>query len=221
MAQIQFFNSINIKGVTESVVQYLRVHIITGQLSPGQRLSEAELSSLLGISRSPLREAFRILENEQLVASIPRKGCYVTPISWKSCQEIYSVREMIELFAIDILNAKEIRHLTEVAAAITKASDLTMPETSDPYEMYDYLKILSSFHTKLVKTADNYLLAHFYNSILPSLARYRAMFIYEKATEGHQGILDLIEQSDYEGAKSLLKAHIRFLLNRIEPKLGS
>lgn len=61
-------------GVKESVVQYLRSNIITGELAAGQILNELELSSLLGISRPPLREAFRIVKNEHVIVSIPRKG---------------------------------------------------------------------------------------------------------------------------------------------------
>ncbi|MBW2123631.1 MAG: GntR family transcriptional regulator, partial [Deltaproteobacteria bacterium] len=67
-----------IRGVTKSLVDYLRTQIITGNLPPGQKLNEIRLSSDLGVSRPPLREAFRILEHDRLVASIPRKGTYVT-----------------------------------------------------------------------------------------------------------------------------------------------
>jgi DNA-binding GntR family transcriptional regulator len=53
-----------VMGVTQSVAQYLRENIFSGELAPGQKLNELELSSRLGVSRPPLREAFRILENE-------------------------------------------------------------------------------------------------------------------------------------------------------------
>ena len=98
-------NAIETKGVTEGAFQYLIVHIITGHLAPGSKLSETELASQLEISRSPLREAFRRLENERLVVSIPKKGCYVAEISLENCHEICQVWEMIELFAIDLLRS--------------------------------------------------------------------------------------------------------------------
>ena len=100
-----------ILGVTKSTVQYLREQIITGELAPGQKLSEMEISSNLGISRPPLREAFRILENENLVLSIPRKGCYVTQVSMEDCRHIYEAREMIECHAIELLKAQNVRDL--------------------------------------------------------------------------------------------------------------
>ncbi len=70
-----------IKSVTESIVHYLRDHIISGDFAPGRKLTEMELSAQMGVSRPPLREALRIMENDNLVTRIPRKGTYVTTIS--------------------------------------------------------------------------------------------------------------------------------------------
>ena len=92
-----------ILGVSKSAVQHLRNLIISGQLAPGQRLNEVDLSSRLGISRPPLREAFRYLENENLVIRIPRRGCYVTEVSMEDCLQIFDARQMIECYAVDIL----------------------------------------------------------------------------------------------------------------------
>ena len=97
-----------IKSVTETVLQDLRVKIIVGELAPGSKLGEYELSSSFGISRAPVREAFRLLENEHLVIYYPRRGCYVTEISIKKCREIYQVRTMMECFSVDLLEAKGI-----------------------------------------------------------------------------------------------------------------
>lgn len=104
-----------IVSVTESLVQHLREQIIAGVFEPGQRLSEVELSSKFGTSRSPLREAFRVLVSEHLVDFRPRKGTFVTDISVQNCKEIYEAREMLECFSISQLKLKKIRKLPKVA----------------------------------------------------------------------------------------------------------
>ena len=76
-----------ILSVTESALQFLRRRIIIGELKPGQKLNECSLSEELGISRPPLRETFRILEKDQLVVAIPRKGTYVTELSIRDFEE--------------------------------------------------------------------------------------------------------------------------------------
>jgi len=81
-----------IKTVTNIATEYLRKQIITGEMAAGQRINETDLASCLDISRPPIREAFRILENEHLVVNIPRKGTNVTKISSEDLQDIYQAR---------------------------------------------------------------------------------------------------------------------------------
>ena len=212
--------TIEIKGVSEGAFQYLMAHIITGHLAPGSKLSETELASQLEISRPPLREAFRRLENERLVVSIPRKGCYVAEISLENCHEICQVWEMIELFAIDLLRSKADKDLREMDAVLSKASDLPAQPSSDPFQHFEYLKMISAFHIKLVEAAKNVTLTHLYNSILPSLARYQSMFISDSAAEEHQTIMRLIQDGNYQEAKKLLLKHIRHLCDQMETKLA-
>jgi len=211
-------------GVGESVLQHIRVHIIIGELSPGQKLNEIELSSGLGISRAPLREAFRILENEHLVVSVPRKGCFVTEISLKDCREIFEAREMIECAAIDLLKTRGIRDLPDVTSALKKTADLPMPTSSDPYERFQYLKAIADFHIKLVESAGNSRLSHFYNAIFSSLARYQSMYTYipglmNKSQKVHEQILDLIKRRAYLEAKRLLRSHIEGFLELMQNKI--
>jgi len=104
-----------IKSVTDSVTQYLRKQIITSELAAGQRLNETNLASHLSISRPPIREAFRILENEHLVVNIPRKATYVSDISIEDLQEVYQAREMLECYAIDLLKDKNISDLLHLS----------------------------------------------------------------------------------------------------------
>ena len=208
----------NTLTISESIVEHLRTHIIVGALKPGQRLNEIKLSSHLGISRPPLREAFRVLENERLVISVHRKGSYVTEISLEDCQEIFEVREMIECAAIDLLKAKGIRDLPEVASAIERASGLPIPNSSDPHNRFEYLKSVDDFHIKLVESSGNSRLIHFYNSIFVSLARYQAKYMYKadimnKSKEVHECILQLIKAGKYDEAKKLLKSHILGFVN--------
>jgi DNA-binding GntR family transcriptional regulator len=206
-------------SVTRSVSQYLRDCIITGELAPGQKLNEIELSSRLGISRPPLREAFRLIESEHLVVSVPRRGCYVTTVSAENCRQIFQVREMIECYVIDLLKAKNTRDLPSVHSALVSASDSWPPlrnkeggTTHNPFP---------HFHIKLVESTGNHFIMSFYNSIASSLARYQFMCTYvpgvpEQAQDDHKQILDFIKGGEYDLAREFLKFHIRGMLTYIE-----
>ena len=218
------------QSITESIVEQLRIHIVGGALKPGQKLNESKLSSHFGVSRPPLREAFRSLENEKLVTSVSRKGSYVTDISLEDCQEIFEVREMIECAAIDLFKEKKINNLPEVAAVIKQTADLTVPTSSEPRIRFEYLMAIANFHIKLVESANNSRLTHFYNAISLSLARYQALYMYDELVMNrskgvHQQILRSIKAGNYADAKKILRSHIRgfleFMRNRLELKKAS
>jgi len=213
-----------ITGVTETIVHHLRVHIIDHQLPPGQRLNELELSARLGVSRPPLREAFRVLENEHLITIIPRKGSYVTEMSIDDCQEIFEAREMIECFAIELLEIKGVREIPEAVTTLALTRRLRLPRTSDPYEKFDYLKAIADFHISLVEASGNSRLSRSYKAIFHSLARYQDMYVFipglmEKSQVAHEQILGLIQKGNYEKAKEKLRSHIRGYFKTTEKKL--
>lgn len=213
-----------IKSVTDSVTEYLRKQIITGELAAGQRLNETDLASRLDISRPPLREAFRILENEHLVVSIPRKGTHVSDISVKDLKEVYQAREMLECYAIDLLKAKNIRDLPNVTASVESASDLSIPSQDNREEVFTYLKAFVDFHTKLVESTGNNWVIHFYNSISSHLARYQFIYLYipgsgRRSIEEHQQILGLIKEGSYKKAKKFMRDHISYTFEFLRNKI--
>jgi len=87
------------KSLVESIVEDLQDKIIRGQLKPGQRMVEAELCEKMGISRSPLREGFRILESQGFLAHEPRKGMHVSRVSLEELENIYVIRANLESLA--------------------------------------------------------------------------------------------------------------------------
>ena len=85
--------------IRDRVVDALREAIIAGRLKPGERIRERELVALLGVSRSPLREAIRILETEGLITSLAHRGARVSELSATDLRDMVHVRIMLESFA--------------------------------------------------------------------------------------------------------------------------
>ena len=205
-----------ISSLTQSVLNFLRIEIITGVLAPGQKLNETQLSSRFGISRPPLREAFRLLEHDRLVVSIPRKGTYVKQISMQDLQEIYQARQMIECYAIDLLKAKNIRELPKVASALIEAYGLSKPSRQNLKELLVSRDIFACYHVKLVESAGNSQITNFYEAISSNLARYEYLLFsiphrWKRSLEDHQEILNLIKMGAYDEAKERLRVHIDFI----------
>lgn len=82
------------------VLDEIRRRILSGELRPGQPLKEVEVADALGVSRGPVREAIRALEVSGLVSRRPQRTSIVTPITQREMDEVYSLRQVIEDFAI-------------------------------------------------------------------------------------------------------------------------
>src|SRR5699024_9298590 len=99
----------------EIVVESLREAIVTGQLKPGEHLIERDLSEQMGISTTPIKEAFRILGNEGLVITIPRKGTYVSELVETNIKEVSMLRAVIEGLSAELaavkINEEQIKKL--------------------------------------------------------------------------------------------------------------
>ena len=217
--------AMGIMGVTESLVQYLRDRIITGELRAGQKLNEAHLSLSLGVSRPPLREAYRILEHEHLVFNVPRKGTYVTEISIEDLQEVTQARQMIECGAIDLLKAKNIRNLPHVASALDAGLELSVPSSDDTEQYLIYIKTFADYHIKLVESCGNGWLIHFYQAIAFNLARYQFKYFHipgtrETSRKDHREVLNLIEAGDHDRAKEYLRSHINYTFQVLQSAMS-
>jgi DNA-binding GntR family transcriptional regulator len=213
-----------IMTVTNSVAEYLRRQIITGELAANQRINETDLAADLKISRPPIREALRILENEHLVINVPRKGTNVTKISIEDLRDIYQAREMLECYAIDILKTKNLRISPTVIAAVESSSRLSIPSQNDKEAVFNYLKAFVDFHIKLIGSAGNNWVIHFYNSISSHLARYQFIYLYipgsgRRSIEEHNQIIEFITNGNYEEAKTFMREHINYTFEFLRKKI--
>lgn len=202
-----------------SVLEHLRGQIITCQLKAGQRLNENQLSSELNVSRPPLREAFQVLEQEGFVISIPRKGRYVSEITWSNYEKIHAARCMIECHVIDLLKERNLRNFPDLDLTLTMIPKNPTP-SNDPIENLHYIETMDDFHAKLVSSIHSEILDRFYGIIKFNICRYHYWLrvlrlpgslhpdMLKSLTQEHCNILDLIKRGKFDEAKDCLKHHM-------------
>ncbi len=207
------------KSLTQSILEHLRTQIITSKLNPGQRLNEKNLASELSVSRPPLREALQILEQENFVVCIPRKGRYVAALTWGSYEKIHEARLMMECHVIDVLKERNQRKLPRVERALEKIPQKRLA-TDDPSETFSYFQATNEFHPKLVESIENEILDRFYGVIRSNIYRYHYWLrvlrspdsmhngTLSSVTQQHYRILDLIHRGKFGEAKESLKQHM-------------
>ena len=212
-------------GLARSLIDDLREQITVGKFAPGEKINEIKIASDLGISRSPLREALRVLENECLVVNIPRKGSFVTEIWLEDLNEIYQMREMIECYAIDLLKEKKIRDLPEVALCADEAAGFKIPSEADSAKKkLSYITGLAEYHLKLVESTGNKRLSQLYRTIHSNINRYVFFNAFmqgaaEHRIDEHYKILDYIKQGKYGKAKAVAQDHIRLAAEQLRERI--
>ena len=202
----------NHKPLREIVFGELRNLILTGKIKPGTRLMEVDLANEMGVSRTPIREAIRKLEEEGLVVIEPRKGAYVSEVSVPDIVNILEVRENMDglssYLAAERISEKGKLKLADVSSRFNKAVD-----SGDMYEMIKYDTL---FHKIIVEETNNNYLVNMMDKLQELVLRFRYIYYkdFRRAEEmpyEHKIICDAIIKGDAETARSESELHIRKL----------
>ena len=201
--------SINKVSLPDRIAERLRNLIINGSLPPGTRLREVELSNRLDVSRGALREALRTLQEEGLVEARHNHGRYISQISAKDLDEIYSLRVILESFAARVFTERakdeEINLLQGmVNETIQAAHDGDYKQAND----YDL-----RWHKKIWEFSRHQRLYQFLSSMQSQIRVFLTInsHLYENVVDGvvfHKDIMDAITARDGDLAAKLMKEHI-------------
>ena len=199
------------------VADRLRDLIVLGELEPGDRLNERLLTERFGISRTPLREAIKMLASEGLVQLLPNRGAVVTAITRKSALDMFQVMGVLESLAGQL--ACE-RATDRDIAEITKLHE-TMRRHYKRRELNEYFRLNQQIHQRIVECAGNAELADIYRRLSVRLRRARYMANYSKerwdeAMAEHEQILEALAQRLAQRLKALLATHLDNKLKVIE-----
>ena len=204
------------------VADRLRDLIVQGELAPGDRLNERLLTERFGISRTPLREAIKMLASEGLVQLLPNRGAVVMSITRKSARDMFQVMGVLESLAgqLACTNATE-REIEDIAALHEQ-----MRRHHKRRELNEYFRLNQEIHQRIVDCAGNAELADVHRRLSVRLRRARYMANYSKvrwdeAMAEHEQILEALTQRDAKRLPALLVAHLDNKLNVVEDWLAS
>ena len=137
------------KTLREQVVEILRHKILSGEIKPGERIIEAKVAEELKVSRGPLREALRQIEEEGLVVYEAQKGCVVKTMTYEEMQETYLIQSTLEKLAVQMCGGEISKEQDEEMQKLV----LSMEKAANQKNLYDVIKFDEQFHECIVKTA--------------------------------------------------------------------
>jgi len=207
-------NKIEINRLSDKVYSTIKQSIINLSLKPGEQLVEMQLAAELGVSKSPIRDAFQRLEREKLVSMVPYKGWYVQKVSLEEFKQNHELREALEIHCL----SKGLGSYTKEDIKEFKQTMELAKKKLDQGNNFAAYKAHHHFHVLIVKKLKNKLLENIYSNISDNLERHLNIGVRympsrtRLANEQHFNLLEAIEKKDVSLAVDRLKGHLSMLL---------
>lgn len=196
-------------SLASAAQQEIEHAILRGELAPGAKLNEATIAERLGVSRGPVREAFRMLEQAGLLRQEKNRGAYVRHIDIGEAMEIYELRAMMD----EAVGRKLARDITPEQIKTARAIVGSMERAVKAGDADTYHLLNLEFHDALVEFTANRKLAAMYRLLINQLWLFRRLNLADArvlpvSASEHLGIVKAIESGDPERAARAMRAHV-------------
>jgi DNA-binding GntR family transcriptional regulator len=200
------------QSLHDEILTRLRDHIVEGNIADGGRVPERQLCEMLGISRTPLREALKVLASEGLVELLPNRGARVRPLSERDLDELFDVMGGLEGLA----GRLACEHITDAEIAEIERLHYEMYGFYLHRDMHGYFRINQLIHQKIVEASGNGTLQSAYANFAGRIRRirYAANFARKRdrwgeAMREHEAILEALRRRAGPELSDILFKHLR------------
>jgi len=212
----------------ELIIQQLRAEIVSGEIAPGEKLSEARLAERFGVSRMPVRDAFKELENAGFVTIEQRRGTFVRRMSRSEILDLFEVREAVEGMAARLCAH---RANNDLLATLDEAIEVMSLQVR-AVDMDGYSRTDERFHELIMSGASNerlsdhyrLLVQHLHRGLLSSIVTRREGRMDRSLAE-HAEIMRALHAHDQQGAEDAMREHVRRgrleLQDEVSARLGA
>lgn len=192
------------------VADNLRNMIVEGELPPGYRISEGSLCEKFGISRTPMREALKVLASEGLVGIKPNRGTRVSEITLEDVDELFEAVSGIERIAGELATER----MTERDLERLISLNDRMTSHFKNGRRHEYFQLNQKAHTAIIELSGNSVLMAIHETLMIKVRRARYLAIlsvdrWEESVKEHAKILEAMEARDTELAGKLIGDHVR------------
>ena len=199
------------KSQVDQIIERLRQEITEGVLRPKEKIFEEDLAERFSVSRSPIREAFRVLESEGLIYIVPRRGAYVSDIDEEDIDRINDIR--IELEGLGARLA--CRNMTDegIERLATIAAKMTVAGKKDDHQ--NYYKLNTEFHTTIYEFTQNDYLIKMLSTLSELSHRYRFYVSYftlqsaiNQLDKWHNEVVEAFRKKDEKQAEAVRRQQV-------------
>lgn len=202
------------------VLSEIREAIVRGELAPGEVINQVELSRRFGVSRAPLREALRQLENDGLVTNVAYRGTIVAPLTARSIRELLAVRQLFETYAArQIISGADTKAIEDLEAIVEE-----MQRSADAGDLDGLNAADVAFHTRIVRSSTNRLMGDIWDRYVPLIRR--TLMLRNRANQDlasliqlHRDLVNALKSGDVEQLTNAYAMHGTDIIAVLEPLL--
>lgn len=192
------------------VFNTLREAILKGDLKPGERLMELQLAAQLGVSRTPIREAIRMLEQEGLAVTVPRKGAEVAKMTLKGMEDVLEIREALDILACQLACER----ITEEQLTLLAEKKQAFEDSLKSGNVKAIAETDVAFHDVIYDATNNPKLVNMLNNLREQIYRYRVEYLkneanFPKLIKEHNAIFDALSNRNQEEAQLSIREHVK------------
>lgn len=194
----------------------LRDAILKGDLKPGERLMEMHLAERLGVSRTPIREAIRMLEKEGLAVTVPRKGAQVAKMTETDLENVLEIRDALDELAVKAA----CKRWTDAELKKLRQAMLEFEVAAKGNDVRDIVQKDEDFHDVIYHMTRNSKLNEIVSNLREQMYRYRYEYVkdssnYSRLVEEHKMILEGISRRDIEYVTQIMHMHLKNQINAV------
>jgi DNA-binding GntR family transcriptional regulator len=203
--------------LAQEAAKRIREMIRKGALKKGDRILEAPMCQAMGVSRTPLREALRILSSEGLIELIPNRGAYVAQPSIKDIGEMFYVMSILEgtcaRVCVEKMDDEGLRRLDDLYRKLE--------EHCQAEDREKYMAVNHSFHSLIQELAGNKVLSEVINALRQKILLYRYRQIYQpnrlkESMQEHRDLQQAFRERNPEGAERFMQEHLTRQFNALK-----
>ena len=192
------------------IADQLREMIMTGNLREGDKVNEYELCTSMGVSKTPLREALRVLSAEGLISLVPNRGSFVTKPTIDEIVEMFDVMSLLEGYcareACEKMSAKDFAHIEKMHTNLERHFECRDQDA--------YIRVNNQYHSYLQELAGNRTLNQIVSGLRKKILLYRFQSLnlperFESSIQEHRQLLTAFKKRDHKEAEVLMKMHLK------------
>lgn len=220
----QKIESAEVAPLRDRIADSIRKSIIDGRVKPGERLTEPEVAQLLGVSRTPVREAFFQLISEGFVEAAPRRGVVVADLSPQDAEETYILKGALEALAAELAAEKALPSLVSSLDGINE--ELRAAVDAAPVDMGRVLELNNRFHQTFSDASGNRKLSRLVTVYRRQTLRYNYIYLsavtrLRQSVEEHRAMIDALRRNDVGEVGRLVRLHNEAALRALRTFMAS